>query len=79
MKRNVNYLKLCYVQFFNLYKKILEFHVEIYSLYTTYPWTDVDNKDIQESLDKGTLIIKVWLNCPSIEEDIYQDLRSSNG
>lgn len=77
MKRNVNYLKLCYVQFFNLYKKILEFHVEIYSLRLIR--TDVDNKDIQESLDKGTLIIKVWLNCPSIEEDIYQDLRSSNG
>lgn len=77
MKRNVNYLKLCYVQFFNLYKKILEFHVEIYSLRLIR--TDVDNKDIQESLDKGTLIIKLWLNCPSIEEDIYQDLRSSNG
>lgn len=73
MKRNVNYLKLCYVQFFNLYKKILEFHVEIYSLRLIR--TDVDNKDIQESLDKGTLIIKVWLNCPSIEEDIYEDLR----
>lgn len=77
MKRNVNYLKLCYVQFFNLYKKILEFHVEIYSLRLIR--TDVDNKDIQESLDKGTLIIKVWLNCPSIKEDIYEDLRSSNG
>lgn len=77
MKRNVNYLKLCYVQFFNLYKKILEFHVEIYSLRLIR--TDVDNKDIQESLDKGTLIIKLWLNCPSIEEDIYEDLRSSNG
>lgn len=57
MKRNVNYLKLCYVQFFNLYKKILEFHVEIYSLRLIR--TDIDNKDIQESLDKGTLIIKV--------------------
>lgn len=50
-----------------------------YIRYDYYPRTDVDNKDIQESLDKGTLIIKLWLNCPSIEEDIYQDLRSSNG